>query len=341
MKNHRRRSIETSLFTRHRHIICKIIDTSRLNDKRLVIAEDICGNKLELFINKLDGEGNALRESMGNGLYLLYAMPGYVFEFVNKTLTRTGGLRERRDSLERQKLERLFEFCKTTNAKYKMLGYKQILDIWRGKLVLIVSAESTSILAQDYVDMIKFEDLRESQHRITEIRIDNSKCLTDAKFTNFSNLRKLTLGENVDSIPKQCFTNTPIEEIVFPKSLTKIGTAAFRGTKLKSIKFQSVVKYIGQSAFARIQATEFVYPNGLGSNWNNSVTGDNLKHVVLNKTMHDNPILYLANTDCVISVPDEIYDSFERKKTIFEIDINEISHTKGYHNIKCKHRIYR
>ncbi len=81
-------------------------------------------------------------------------------------------------------------------------------------------------------------------------------------------ITKLYLPGNITTIGKEALTNMlKLEEVIFPENLDKIEDAAFFNCKsLKNLKFNSKLRYIGNSAFASdaaIVETTIVFPSSV------------------------------------------------------------------------------
>ena len=76
-------------------------------------------------------------------------------------------------------------------------------------------------------------------------------------FANSPNMKTVTFGEGITSIPENLLAESSIEEIVIPETVTSIGNYAFRDCKsLKTITIPDKVTKIGSYAFARCEALE-------------------------------------------------------------------------------------
>ncbi len=76
--------------------------------------------------------------------------------------------------------------------------------------------------------------------------------ISDYAFYGCSALAEVSFGENsqLQGIYDHAFEYAGIENFVMPKNMIEIGAYAFHGTKLKTIKFNTVLKDIGDYAFS-------------------------------------------------------------------------------------------
>lgn len=125
------------------------------------------------------------------------------------------------------------------------------------------------------------------------------KALTASMFQNCSNLTSVSLGEDVVSVPNNCFQNcSKFANFDFSK-ITSIGTSAFEGTAVKKIAFGAPCD-IGQKAFNNCISLESVTGEvvNVGSNAFNNCSA--LNEAVL-KSSSSNPIQKIGSnafTNC-------------------------------------------
>ncbi len=72
-------------------------------------------------------------------------------------------------------------------------------------------------------------------------------------FENCSAVKAITLPDTVTYIGKRAFVGTDLTELTFPASLDKVDDAAFYNVKIKNLKFNSKLRFIGNTAFGWVQ----------------------------------------------------------------------------------------
>lgn len=86
---------------------------------------------------------------------------------------------------------------------------------------------------------------------LTKVTLADSITLLDYQaFYCCENLKEINLPENLREIGQECFLNTAIKSVVFPKSLLYIKAAAFSGSSLTEINIPKNIKEISSSAFS-------------------------------------------------------------------------------------------
>ena len=68
-------------------------------------------------------------------------------------------------------------------------------------------------------------------------------------FENCSAVKAITLPDAVTYIGKSAFVGTNLTELTFPVNLDKVDDAAFFNVKIKNLKFNNKLRYIGNTAF--------------------------------------------------------------------------------------------
>ncbi len=68
-------------------------------------------------------------------------------------------------------------------------------------------------------------------------------------FENCSAVKAITLPDAVTYIGKRAFVGTNLTELTFPANLDKVDDAAFYNVKIKNLKFNSKLRFIGNTAF--------------------------------------------------------------------------------------------
>lgn len=92
---------------------------------------------------------------------------------------------------------------------------------------------------------------------------DDVKTLNPADFQGRKDIRKITFGKNIKSIPDSCFQNCwGLEEVVFNEGLVLIGEKAFNGTLLQRVVLPSTLEGIGAEAFQNTSLVEVEIPSG-------------------------------------------------------------------------------
>ena len=100
----------------------------------------------------------------------------------------------------------------------------------------------------------------------------------------------VVLPETITKIKSHAFDkNEKLENIVFPNNLTEIGDGGFSGTSLKKVSIPKSVKKIGIAAFGwtkQLESVEFLDSNG----WNKDVSNPEINAKRFNDIMlfHDN-----------------------------------------------------
>ena len=71
----------------------------------------------------------------------------------------------------------------------------------------------------------------------------------ESAFENCSAVKAITLPNAVTYIGKSAFVGTNLTELTFPENLDKVDDAAFFNVKIKNLKFNNKLRYIGNTAF--------------------------------------------------------------------------------------------
>ena len=71
----------------------------------------------------------------------------------------------------------------------------------------------------------------------------------ESAFENCSAVKAITLPNAVTYIGKSAFVGTDLTELTFPENLDKVDDAAFFNVKIKNLKFNNKLRYIGNTAF--------------------------------------------------------------------------------------------
>ena len=108
---------------------------------------------------------------------------------------------------------------------------------------------------------------------IEKSSIDNLQIPSEVKtiapysFYKYSLLKKVTLNENIISIEQYAFSESGIEEIVLPESLTSLGKEVFKGCfNLKSVEFKNSMSSIPRLSFSNCDVlNSIILPSGLTS----------------------------------------------------------------------------
>ena len=125
------------------------------------------------------------------------------------------------------------------------------------------------------------------------------------------NLKSVALPKTLKTIESNAFTGSGIEYIVFPDSLTEIGSTAFNGcTRLKNFKLPSGLEKIGYSAFANCDSlTEVTVPDSVTAIESGIFREcDNLVSVTFPKTVTKfaNYIFYFCESLTTVNIPENV-----------------------------------
>lgn len=97
-------------------------------------------------------------------------------------------------------------------------------------------------------------------------------------------IRKVKFPEGLVVIGEVAFMGNPIEEVILPDSVERVGDRAFheccwKGGAIKEIKLSKNLKYIGVSAFDASEITELEIPEGVETIEEDAFWRSNLKYV--------------------------------------------------------------
>ncbi|WP_304645980.1 leucine-rich repeat domain-containing protein [uncultured Duncaniella sp.] len=93
-----------------------------------------------------------------------------------------------------------------------------------------------------------------SCYNIAEVTIPGSvKVVRSSAFSSCPSLKKVVIEEGVEELENGAFycgmTGNSLEEVVFPSTLTKIGSVCFYSSKIKDVVLPNTIKEIGSSCF--------------------------------------------------------------------------------------------
>lgn len=93
-----------------------------------------------------------------------------------------------------------------------------------------------------------------SCYNIAEVTIPGSvKVVRSSAFSSCRDLKKVIIEEGVEELENGVFaggtTGNSLEEVVFPSTLTKIGSSCFYSSKIKDVVLPNTIKEIGSSCF--------------------------------------------------------------------------------------------
>lgn len=121
--------------------------------------------------------------------------------------------------------------------------------------------EDSLLFTQRDVSYGSFESRENIKENVKFISFSDSvQTIRIAAFESFTNLKKVRLSENLDSIGAEAFGFTGLEQIEFPKSLRYIGPGAFINCRaLKKVIFSGTGPlYIGKNAFLDCTNLEYI-----------------------------------------------------------------------------------
>ena len=91
---------------------------------------------------------------------------------------------------------------------------------------------------------------------LQSINMENASYLTTFSFSDFTNLKHVTLPRTLVEIPQKAFFNCPLTTINLPGTVEKIGNYAFKKTSLSgSLYLPNSLKTIGIGAFDSLKLT--------------------------------------------------------------------------------------
>lgn len=98
---------------------------------------------------------------------------------------------------------------------------------------------------------------------IAEVTIPGSvKVVRSSAFSSCSDLKKVVIEEGVEELENGAFycgmTGNSLEEVVFPSTLTKIGSLCFYSSKIKDVVLPNTIKEIGSRCFESSREMESI-----------------------------------------------------------------------------------
>lgn len=147
------------------------------------------------------------------------------------------------------------------------------------------STLDTNAPAENTDDLFVWEgtvitDLTEKGMAAEELVIPDTATSIDSRAFAFAEMKKVTLGANVEELGKYSFEKCKnLEAIVFPNSLKKIGQGTFRSCeKLVTVTFSDGLVEIGKFAFSGTSFESITIPEGV------TVMGEGAFNPCLNAT---------------------------------------------------------
>ena len=189
-------------------------------------------------------------------------LPSFAFRILNKTITKNGEIRERRESETYKEDLRRWEYAKRFNLKSKMTHQGQ-LSFVNSKLIYTFEksiAEANVPKGAEIVTPIprSYGAYLNSLRYLSNSPIPPHMC-------EFSNLASVQILGQPKSIGKCAFSSCEnLKVMELPSSVQKIGDFAFIGNKnLTTIKFNGLLKYLGRGVFDKCTSLqEVILPNG-------------------------------------------------------------------------------
>ena len=117
--------------------------------------------------------------------------------------------------------------------------------------LLVIDGKGNSISTKwDSTTASPWKDYADIITRVSFVNCENWECIPEYTFRSLSNLKDVTLPENIEEICQYAFTGTAIETIILPDGLITIGYYAFSSCEsLKYININDGVTSIGSGAF--------------------------------------------------------------------------------------------
>lgn len=230
----------------------------------------------------------------------------------------------------------------TTIEENAFVGCTTLIDIENNNTLVLVNNDKNINVSidplnintiknkNDWVYKIEYisnnEDLQGSnitdKHRnfITEIVFNAGLTTTipSSRFMNYASIYKVTLPNNITTIPEQCFMNSNIYQIDIPNNIIEIGPNAFSGCKrLQVVNMdidESQLTTIGIGSFKETNLEIIEIPNNVTSIGERSFYNCSfLKHVLLPKNIQTigNSAFVLCNAQCVY-----IFNLYDYEETI-------------------------
>ena len=147
------------------------------------------------------------------------------------------------------------EALPSSDREVKGQQLKEVMDF------LMSDAVMEEQLSPDIPQPVSLYDVpREQWSELESFYIPGDFVCEEAMFMDFTNLRKVVIGEGVKAISPRMFENcTGLSEISFPEGLYAVFSAAFHGcTSLTVLSFPSSLHQIGKLAFAGCTALKKV-----------------------------------------------------------------------------------
>lgn len=171
-----------------------------------------------------------------------------------------------------------------TNYK-KVLGIIEDVPFWDGERpVVILVLYANKDLATKFVvskDGIVSKDRQSliycnSADTVSKILLDithigNYSCMGIFEFGKHTSTCILNIPEGVISIGAYAFANNDIDEVIFPNSLRKLGSAAFSSTCISKLTIPEGVEEIPEMCFMYCMIEEIHLPNTLKAIRNRSL----------------------------------------------------------------------
>ena len=162
----------------------------------------------------------------------------------------------------------------------------------------------------------------------TEVVIENSddtqiKKIGEGAFVSNTTIEKVTLPDTVTHIDRLAFRGCrALQEINLPDGLTTIGVAAFMNTSLKEVTLPKTVTTVEKNAFSNNTSLEKLTINEGVTKLENIVEGDvNLKELHLPSTINEISEEFTVAKDTVVYTPENsvVVDYCEENGIKYEI----------------------
>ena len=101
---------------------------------------------------------------------------------------------------------------------------------------------------------------------LKELNLSNVTTIEGYAFRNCTQLTKVILAKNLESIPVEAFSScTSLADVTWPQSLKTISYYAFYEAPIATLQLPETVTSIGDKAFSNNKAiTRFVFPKHVG-----------------------------------------------------------------------------
>ena len=210
----------------------------------------------------------------------------FSFHILNKVIDRNGVIKERRESETYTRDLAKWDEARKYNLKARIANTGKVYFV-NNRLYYSPNPETVDAIVPKCTECFE-PSMFQRCLGLKTVRYNSDAFLPDRLFLNLQTLEKVIFLGSPKSIGCSAFQLSGITEIDLPKSISKVANGAFSNCKnLKSVKFNGVLKYLGEFAFNGCSALEeLILPNGFEKLLTQTVCGCyNLKRLKIPKSV--------------------------------------------------------